>query len=363
MSKFTQFWVSIGQWIRRHPRWSLVLFGVTLIISAGVTAYSLLSQPTTELPSSNHVTKKQPEPPPPPPTYYAPLTGVKIDSESLTTAPVTAIMLENSPSARPQSGIKQAEVVFEAIAEGGITRFLAIYQQEKPQLIGPVRSVRMYYIDWAAPFDASIAHIGGSYYALQEIRNGSYRDIDQFFNPSAYWRASDRYPPHNVYTSFEKLDALNAKKGYTSSNPKTFARKDSAKAEVVTANTVNVTISSSLYNSSYTYNPTSNTYDRSQGGAPHTDREQGQISPRVVVVMRVPMNKVFEDGWRMDYQTVGSGTAHIFQDGVVQEVTWHKDDKKSQIYFTGENNTPVELARGQTWITTVPQATGGVSWQ
>ena len=77
---------------------------------------------------------------------------------------------------------KHAEVVYEAIAEGGITRFEAFYQQNKPQLIGPVRSVRPYYIDWAVPYQPSFAHVGGSAVALKEIRNGKYRDLDQFFN-------------------------------------------------------------------------------------------------------------------------------------------------------------------------------------
>ena len=107
-------------------------------------------------------------------------------------------MIENSPDARPQSGIKQAGVVYEAIAEGGITRFLALYQEAKPGLIGPVRSVRMYYVDWAAPYNASIAHIGGSAAALAEVRNGNYRDIDQFFNSGSYWRAIAT--PRTMYT-------------------------------------------------------------------------------------------------------------------------------------------------------------------
>src|SRR5690606_9454884 len=87
------------------------------------------------------------EPKPEPIKYYSPLTGELVANESDQTAPVTAVMIENSPDARPQSGLKDAGVVYEAIAEGGITRFLAIYQNKKPELIGPVRSLRMYYVD------------------------------------------------------------------------------------------------------------------------------------------------------------------------------------------------------------------------
>ena len=273
-------------------------------------------------------------------------------------------MIENSPDARPQSGLKNSDVVFEAIAEGGITRFMVLYQQSKPQLVGPVRSVRIYDLDWLQPFDASLAHVGGSAAALSEVRDGSWRDLDQFFNGSYYWRSTDRAAPHNVYTSFANLDKLNAAKGYTSSTVAGFDRKDSTAAKTPTATNIDVTISSALYNSSYAYNATTNTYDRSQAGAPHLDREDGQISPRVVVVMKVQEQTILQDGYREDITTVGTGQAYIFQDGTEQTVTWHKDSTASQIYFTDANGARVALARGQTWIAAVPgNEGGGVTWQ
>ncbi|OYW85481.1 hypothetical protein B7Z17_02240, partial [Candidatus Saccharibacteria bacterium 32-49-10] len=295
--------------------------------------------------------------------YYSPLTGNQVTDEAATKQAVTAIMIENSPDARPQSGLKDSGVVFEAIAEAGITRFLALYQQEKPQLIGPVRSVRLYYVDWLAPFNASVAHIGGSKFALDEVRNGTYRDIDQFFNAGTYWRASDRYAPHNVYTSFEKLDALNQQKGYTTSEFTGFTRKDSTASETPNATSINITMSSPTFNSSYAYDAASNTYLRSQGGAPHIDREAGQIAPRVAIVMKAAMTRVMEDGWRESVQTTGSGQAYIFQDGTAQEVTWHKATRNAQLAFTDAEGNDVPLARGQTWITVVPSDTGGVTWQ
>ena len=299
-----------------------------------------------------------------PPKYYSPLTGGSVKDEAATKQAVTAIMIENSPDARPQSGLKESGVVFEAIAEGGITRFLVLYQQEKPQLIGPVRSLRMYYVDWLAPFNASVAHVGGSAAALKEIRSGSYRDIDQFFNAGAYWRASDRYAPHNVYTSFEKIDALNAAKGYTTSQFTGFARADTTPAAAPTATSVSVTISGPLYNSSYTYNAATNSYDRFLAGAPHLDRESGQISPKVVIVLKVQETTVMEDGYRQSITTTGSGSAVIFQDGAAHEVTWHKPSRADQITFTDAAGVPFSIARGQTWITAVPENDGGtVTWQ
>jgi hypothetical protein len=221
----------------------------------------------------------------------------------------------------------------------------------------------MYYVDWLAPFNASVAHVGGSAAALAEVRNGNYRDIDQFFNSGTYWRASDRYAPHNVYTSFERLDALNAAKGYNESTFTGFTRVDGKASDAPNATSVSVGISGPLYNSSYTYDAASNTYLRSQAGAPHLDREDGQIAPSSVVVMKVNMNLVMEDGYRESITTTGSGEAVIFQNGIAQNVTWTKADRGSQIKFTDANGKDVPLIRGQTWITAIPIDGGSVSWQ
>ena len=167
-------------WLQRHTKvgYSIVLIGI--IAFGGVAVYAVEALSAKPQKAPDIVLAPRPKP-----TYYSPLTGKVVKTKAATTTPVTAIMIENSPDARPQSGLKDAEVVYEAVAEGGITRFLALYQQHHPQLIGPVRSVRMYYVDWLTPYNASVAHVGGSYRALQLVRNGSYRDIDQFFNAGA----------------------------------------------------------------------------------------------------------------------------------------------------------------------------------
>lgn len=344
-------------WIRAHQRLVLILVGLIFITGTGATAAYLITEP---LPPEQVVRRTAP---PKDPVYHSLLTGVDVKNQKATTSPVTAIMIENSPDARPQSGLKNSGVVFEAIAEGGITRFLVLYQNEQPSLVGPVRSLRSYYVDWLAPFQASVAHVGGSHKALQEIRNGSYRDIDQFFNAGTYWRASDRYAPHNVYTNFSRINKLNKQKGYTKSSFTGFKRDDSEPAKKLTAKDISVTISSATYNSRYKYNQKTNTYNREQGGAKHLDREKGQISPRVVIVLKVEQHKVMEDGYRESIKTTGSGEAHIFQDGTVKKVTWKKASKKDQLVFVDSNGNDVPLARGQTWITAVPKGSGGVTWQ
>lgn len=346
--------------LERHRLAAILICGVLLVFIGCAAAFYLTYQPPVV--STDHTPiarKKKAEPV----KYYSQLNGVEVADEAAVTKPVTAVMIENSPDSRPQSGIKQAEVVYEAVAEGGITRFLCLYQQNKPGLVGPVRSLRMYYVDWLAPYQASVAHVGGSAASLAEIRNGSYRDIDQFFNAGSYWRTRDRYAPHNVYTNFEKLDALNAAKGYNNSQFSGQARVDGKASEQPNATSVDLNFSSAWYNTHYDYDTGSNTYARSIGGTASNDREEGRIAPSVVIAMRVDETTVREDGWRQSIVTVGSGVANIFQNGTTIEATWRKGSRSEPIRFFGADGQEIALNRGQTWIGAVANNEGSVVWR
>lgn len=285
----------------------------------------------------------------------SPLTGVELSSEDLAKRPVTGLMIENSMAARPQSGVVDAGVIFEAVAEGGITRFLALYQESTPQTIGPVRSARPYFVDFNLSFDASFGHVGGSPDAMNDIKTLGVKDLDQFYNSGAYWRSSDRAAPHNMYTGFERLDALNQSKGYTSSNFTPFERKKDV-PQTPTASGIDFAISSYLYNANFVYDQASNSYKRSEGGATHTDQQTGaQISPKVVIAL-VMGQGLRANGSHTTYQDTGSGQMYVFQDGIVSTGTWSKADKKSQFTFTDKNGLPMKLNTGQTWISIVGAA-------
>lgn len=356
-------WHRLKQWIATHKKASIIIGSVVVLLlgGGGVALYFALKQKPQTAAAPKPIVQ-QPKPEPEKPKFYSPLTGMEVADEAATKQEVTGIMIENSEWARPQSGLKDAGVVFEAIAEGGITRFAALYQEAKPQLIGPVRSVRPYYVDWMAAFDATIVHIGGSANALKEVRNGQYKDADQFFNAGYFWRATDRYAPHNVYTNFEKLDALNKAKGYTSSTFTGFPRKADQPSKKLDAKTININISYNLFNVRYEYDAGCNCYERFLAGEKHVDREAGHIKPKVVIAMKVPTHLGMEDGMREQMNTLGSGTAYVFQDGTVTVGTWNKKDKKDQIKFVNQAGDDITLDRGQTWISiTAPEKS--VTWQ
>jgi hypothetical protein len=286
---------------------------------------------------------------------YSPLTGSEVTKEQAN-RPITAIIIENHTEARPQSGLKNAGIVFEAIAEGGITRFAAIYQEATPQDIGPVRSLRPYFLDWLRPFDATIVHVGGSQKSLRMVRDGSWKDMDQFANGKSFRRITEKRAPHNVYTSFENIDKFNQNKEYRLGEFQAFERKDEQKSSASSAPEIKLNVSSGNYNASFSYNPNNNSYLRSQGGKPHLDKSGAQIEPKVVIALVSPHNIVQEDGSRYSYKTIGTGTAVIFQDGNAQEVTWQKKDQASQLKFIDASGAEVKLNRGQTWITAIGDA-------
>lgn len=364
---------------------------VVLLIGGGTTLAMVLDQEPPPKPVAKKVVK--PKTAPKPTTVPSTLSGLPVDP-SINARPVIGVMVENSPDARPQSGLGQASVVFEAIAEGGITRFLALYQDTAPGDVGPIRSARPYYIQWLLGFDAAYAHVGGSPDALAIIKAGGVRDLDQFANAGSYHRIASRAAPHNVYTGIDTLTQLAIGKGYTGSTFTGFARKAAVTAETTpkaaatpettakkaapaskskkaatpaptpppapAAKHIGIGLSGALYNVNYTYDPAANKYLRSLGGAPHMDAATNtQIAPTVVIALSMPYSL---SGKYSVYQTIGSGQAHIFQDGGVTVGTWTKTADKSQFTFTDAAGQPVPLNPGTTWLTAVKSAPPSVSY-
>lgn len=290
--------------------------------------------------------------PPKPTTVAAPLTGIQV-APDIAKRPVVGVMIENSPDARPQSGLKDAGIVYEAIAEGGITRFMALFQETQPDYVGPIRSVRPYYLEWLQGYDAAIAHVGGSPEALNLIKANAIKDLDQFANSGSYHRITARYAPHNVYTSLNELTALSIQKGYTTSTFTGFTHKEDKPVTPPTITSIDMTLSGYLYNTHYDYDVATNGYKRSQAGTPHLDEKSGaQLTPKALVAIVVPYG-IKSDGLHSDYQTTGSGKAFIFQDGAVTIGTWSKAGSKDPLTLTDATGAAIALNTGQAWITAV----------
>ncbi|MGH7233912.1 MAG: DUF3048 C-terminal domain-containing protein, partial [Candidatus Saccharimonadales bacterium] len=176
---------------------------------------------------------------------------------------------------------------------------------------------------------------------------------------------SSRPAPHNVYTSIPGLIGLESNSGWTSSNYSGWTRKPDAPSAHPNATGINFNLSSSTYNVSYAYNSTTDSYDRSVGGAPQIDANTSeQLSPKVVIGMVVPWSQGAldtSDAYYSVYQDVGNGEAYVFQDGTVTIGAWSKPTVTSALKFTTSNDQPLKLNAGQTWITAVAD-TGEVTY-
>ncbi|HTB48883.1 MAG TPA: DUF3048 domain-containing protein [Verrucomicrobiae bacterium] len=338
-------------WPPGKKEW-IVLAVVIMLAGIGTFLFISLSKPTPKPVATVQTIKAKPLPT----TVPSTLSGLPVDPR-INKLPVTGVMIENSDQARPQSGLGQASVVFEAVAEGGITRFLALYQDTAPANVGPIRSARPYYIQWALGFDAGYAHVGGSPDGLADIKTWNVRDLDEFYNGSFYHRISSRAAPHNVYTAIATLNQLEASKGYTSSTFSGFLRKKEAPVKVPTAKSINLVMSGPDYNVHYDYVAATNSYNRSEGGAAQIDANTNQqISPKVVVAMVIPETQGALDAsgaYYSDYAVIGSGPVDVFQDGTVTTGTWTKSSNTSQITFATASGQPLKLNPGQTWLTAV----------
>lgn len=340
-------------WYGQHKKVSvpltiLVLGGLGAAVWFGIVHdRGPLSRVSSETTAEENVT---------PPPVLSPLTGVEVSS-SLAKRPVLGVMIENSPSARPQSGLDKAGVVFEAIAEGGITRFLALYQEDSADQIGPVRSVRPYYVDWTNGFNASLTHVGGSPEGLVKAQRdlGARRNFDEFrYGARLVPRVSFRARPHNAYTTSQRMRAIAKETGHTSSSFTPLARKEPSPLAKATAKSISVTFSSPVFRVGWTYDKSDNSYLRSNAGIRQYDRESKKpLRADVVVVMKVRYRTVSSAGHQR-IVTLGKGQVYIFQDGGVTRGSWRKTNGTSQLTFVDSKGKEIKLNPGRTWFEAIP---------
>ena len=327
---------------------------------------------------------------------YSKLTGEELASGAGINAPAYCIQTPNgTDGARPQAGLTQAGVVFEAIAEAGITRFAAIYQNPTSAVIGPIRSLRIYYLQWDTPFDCTIVHAGGSGDALAAVANGGYKDLTENYTYMYRGTYGSRLW-NNLFTTSSYLAQFSNDSGYTTSDIKGFsrmtpeessrARVDASVAEklVITEpatgdlSSINATVQNialrfggwASFNVNYAYDASTNSYKRGyESGIAHEVYEcpaedlgernpedvctLTQMSPNVVIAMVVQESKA-SDNYHEDIKAVGSGNVYIFQNGTAIKGEWVKGSAAEQIKFYDEDGDEIKLAPGQTFVEAIP---------
>lgn len=293
-----------------------------------------------------------------PPPVLCPVDGLPTTAAALDRRPI-AVMIENHPSARPQSGLPDACLVYEGLTEGGITRFMAVYLHGSPAVIGPVRSARPHFIHTAEGWDAAYVHCGESYEALQLLQNVRIPNLDEMrYGKRAFWRDRSRRMPHNLYTSTEKLRAVMVKQGWEgarSSVPEFVGGAMPAGAQPGTEVRLSFA-GGSHYRLRIVYDAEKGGYVRYMDGKLHTDRATGKPIVMKNVLLQVTPAEPFatSDKGTYDVNVMGVGGGFLLTGGQQTGIKWYKYNRHEPTKYTDSAGNPPPFQAGQTWIVLVP---------
>ncbi len=287
------------------------------------------------------------------------LDGQAYESNKATRHPL-AVIVENHPDARPQSGLIDASIVYEAITEGGITRFLAIFGPTDTTEIGPIRSARLFFMDYLKEYDAFFAHAGGNEDALANIDKYSIKDIphaEPYYHRDYKGRAVAS--EHTLYSSTDQLYSLAQARGFDTSKSDYTAMKFKTDGPADPAGKgVEINFSSASYKVGWAFDGTNNQYLRSLAGAPHNDRTSGkQITAKNIVIQTV--DRTFQPtgsygSQNYVFKNIGEGNAYVLQDGKVVKAKWKKASLTARTKYYDEAGVEISFNPGKTWYEIVP---------
>jgi hypothetical protein len=343
------------------PRTRNIVIGVTVavvVVAVAVGVFALsggggddkkraaatTTVPTTTIPATT-TTKAPP---------IAPLTGLVDPSGASLTRPAMSVKVENTPDARPQAGLDQADVLYEEVVEGNITRFIAIFNSQIPDVIGPVRSVRAEDPDIVWPIGGIFAYSGGAPVNVNAINAAPVNAVDESAaqaNGAMQRNAPGQPPraaPHNLYAIGPKLLELG---GDPKPPPPLFQYLPGDAPPIPGPGVVSFRVGFLQgYDPTYSWDAASHTWKRthSQDGAPFTVVGGAQIAPTNVVIQ---FTQYANEG---EGQTVGEGNVWVFTDGVVRKGTWVRQNKAQPAKYFDANGQPILLRRGKTWVELLP---------
>ncbi|MDD5527733.1 MAG: DUF3048 domain-containing protein [Patescibacteria group bacterium] len=278
------------------------------------------------------------------------IDGVYVEPSIADLAPV-AIMIDNHPDARPPAGLEKANLVYEAEVEGYYTRLMAVFASGgEVGKIGPVRSARPYFVDWANELQAVYAHCGGSPEALVDIEQKGIVDLNEFYNGQYFWRAADRSAPHNIYISSADFNKFLTAKNITAGDYQAWQYKeDSPVADSSTTEPILIDYRAPEFQAKWVYDKTGNDYIRYYQDKLVLTADNNLLVAKNVIIQTVPA-AVIDAVLRLKMQDVGSGIAKICLDGACRPGAWSKPDSSSRTIFSYADGEEVKFNAGTTWV-------------
>ncbi len=329
---------------------SFLLLSITLII-----IYFILENRKTEIPAS-----KSPE---------VVKNNLQILDENSNERPI-AIMIDNNIGTAKHAGLQESYLNYEIIVEGGLTRIMALYKDKNVSLIGPVRSSRHYFLDYALESDAIYAHFGWSIYAERDIKTLGIDNINGLTDENPYWRDSSAIAPHNVFTTTEKIRSYAKHKNYSSETNnwklldystdaiylnKIIENQENTNQELLTAN--KISIDYSYYQKrSYVYDSQNEYFLREMNNNAHLDKTTNkQLHYKNIIIEKVNNYNLDNEG-RQDLATVGSGTGYYITNGYALPINWTKSSRSAKTKYTYSNGIEIKVNDGNTFIQIVPMS-------
>lgn len=305
--------------------------------------------------------------PPPPPR--SPLTGLIVADAGVLKRPVMAIKVENSRPARPQAGLGEADIVYEELAEGGITRFIALYHSQDVAKVGPVRSARLVDPQILVEYRAALAYSGAHHLVQKALVKSGIPLLAHGRNGAAFWRAKNRFAPHNLYTSTAKLWALLKGKGsmppsemfrFNEQPPALPSPSPSASpspSSVSAGPGAKIPFSYSQ-TSIWRYDSTKDAYLRWQGSNRHLLEDGSQVQARNVLVLFVKIGETAivdaAGNNSPDVVVTGTGKLALYRNGIRVDGTWTRASEGARSLLVDRQGAPIMLAPGATWVELVP---------
>ncbi|HEV3450667.1 MAG TPA: DUF3048 domain-containing protein [Acidimicrobiia bacterium] len=321
-------------------RWLILLVSVA-VVAAACGGGGTVAAKHKKLPPTTVTTAGPP---------VAPLTGLPDNAAQALTRPALSIKIENTPEARPQTGLDVADVVYEEITEGNITRFIAVYNSTIPPIAGPVRSGRAMDPDILIPLGGIFAYSGGIQQTVDAIsRTPGVNVIVDTGSDPALFRDHTKSAPHNLYAHADQLLA----RGGKPVPPSPLFHYLQQGAQFAGDGVKQFSISyDTLYRPTYTYDPASNTWKRSIGGTAFMDTDGQQVAPTNVIVQFVGCCLNSPEGAKD--VTVGSGDITVFSSGRMTKGTWRRSSNTQPIQYFDSNGSPLQLTPGRTWVEFFP---------
>ncbi len=270
-----------------------------------------------------------------------------------------ALMIDNHSDARPPSGLAKAHLVFEAEVEGGITRIMGVFSSgQNISEIGPIRSARPYFVDWARELSALYAHVGGSPDALVKIQQDKILDINEFFNGKYFWRDKNKDMPHNVYTSSEKLEKyLNDNSADHNRFVPWFFKDEENIEQRPDSGSIKIDYKLGMYKVEWKYDKENNDYLRYVAGELYKEKDGDAISAKNILIQVAKAHEL-DDKLRLEMNTIGDGKSLICMDGKCSPGTWEKKHPSDRTRFYADDGREVKFNRGMTWVQVVRPEVG-----